>query len=92
MAQETNVKQIPKDEETEELANLPEELETEEVRQRASARRSRAEKLSLRKRRKTKRSLKRDSTPYHCQKPWLDHQKNVLHVPCNSSKFLSPST
>jgi large subunit ribosomal protein L31e len=30
MAQETNVKQIPKDEETEELANLPEELETEE--------------------------------------------------------------
>ena len=31
MAQETKVKQIPKDEETEELANLPEELETEEV-------------------------------------------------------------
>ena len=30
MAKETNVKQIPKDEETEELANLPEELETEE--------------------------------------------------------------
>ena len=31
MAQETKVKQIPKDEETEELANLPEELENEEV-------------------------------------------------------------
>jgi large subunit ribosomal protein L31e len=31
MAQETKVKQIPKDEETEELASLPEELETEEV-------------------------------------------------------------
>ena len=31
MAQETNFKQVPKDEETEEIANLPEELETEEV-------------------------------------------------------------
>jgi large subunit ribosomal protein L31e len=31
MAQETKVKQVPKGEETEELASLPEELETEEV-------------------------------------------------------------
>ncbi len=98
MAKETKVKQATKEEEVEELAVLPEEEPgTEMAAEQAPAeekapKKKLSRKLSLRKRRKKKKSLKKDSTQFLCQELWFVHQRNVLHVPCNLSKSLSPST